>query len=162
MKRKLAIILWFTFLIAGCTTSQSDIAQWKKGETEAWNAHDVEKVLSYYADDCIYEDLAAQKINRGRDEISVFVENAFKGFPDLKIETKNIFISGDYVCSEFIWGGTYMADIPGLPPANGKSFSVRGAHIVKLRGDKAISITDYYDGASMMQQLGLLPSTLVP
>jgi len=159
MKRQLAIILGFALLIAGCSTSQRDIEQWVKGEDEAWNSHDVDKVLSFYSDDCVYEDLAAQKINHGTDEIRTFLVNAFKGFPDSKIETKSFFVSGDHVCAEFVWSGTYLADIPGLPPATGKSLSIRGVHIIELRGNKAISITDYYDGASMMRQLGFLPTT---
>lgn len=140
----------------------TDIEQWIKGEEEAWSSQDVEKILSFYTDDCIYEDLAVGKINYGKEEIRAFIMDGLKAFPDLKVETKSFFASGDHVCIEGVMSGTYMGDIPGLPPANGKSFSVRGAHICELRGGKAMRVTDYYDMASVNRQLGLLPSPPEP
>jgi len=84
--------------------------------------------------------------------------DTFTAFPDFKIETKSFFTSDDHVCIEAVMSGTHMGNFPGLPPATVKSFSVRGAHICELRGGKAMRVTDYYDGASLMRQLGLLPS----
>ena len=98
----------------------TEIEQWIKGEEEAWSSQDIERILSFYTDDCIYEDLAVPKINRGKEEIRAFVTDTFAAFPDFKVETKSFFASGDRVCIESVMSGSYMADIPGLPPANGK------------------------------------------
>jgi len=162
MKRQLAMLLGLTLLIAGCATTQTDIEQWIKGEEEAVSSQDVEKILSFYTDDCIYEDVAIGKICHGKEEIRAFLMEVFKAFPDFKVETKSFFASGDHVCIEVVISGTYMGNIPGFPPANGKSFSVRAAHICELRGGKAMRVTDYYDMASLMRQLDLLPSPPEP
>lgn len=140
----------------------TDIEQWIKGEVERWSSQDGEKILSFYTDDCIYEDVAIGKIHHGKEEIRTFLMDTFKAFPDFKVETKSFFASGDHVCIECVMSGTYMGDMPGLPPANGKSFSVRCAHICELRGGKAMLVADYYDMASMMKQLDLLPSPPEP
>jgi hypothetical protein len=42
-------------------------------------------------------------------------------------------------------------------PATGKSFSSPGVSLIELSGGKAKRGIDYYDGSSLMRQLGLLP-----
>ena len=34
----------------------------------AWASHDVEKIVSYFMDDCVYEDVAFGVVNRGKEE----------------------------------------------------------------------------------------------
>jgi steroid delta-isomerase-like uncharacterized protein len=156
------MLLCLALLIAGCATTQTDIEQWIKGEEEAWSSQDIEGILSFYTDDCIYEDLAGPTICRGKEEIRTYAMNVFAAFPDVKIETKSFFVSGNHMCIEAVISGTYLGNIPGSPPANGKSFSVRCAHICELHGGKATRVTDYYDMASVMRQLDLLPSPPEP
>jgi ketosteroid isomerase-like protein len=43
-------------------------------------------------------------------------------------------------------------------PATGKRFSVRGATILELQSGKIRRNSDYWDAASVMRQVGLLPS----
>jgi len=40
----------------------------------------------------------------------------------------------------------------------GKRFSVRGVSVIDLRGGKISRNLDFYDAASIMRQVGLLPS----
>ena len=137
----------------------TNIEQWVKGYDASWSSQNVDKILSYYADDCVYEDMAIGKINKGKEEIRSFVSNLFTAVPDFKIETKSFFASNDQICIEAVISGTHEGNFPGFPPATGKSFAVKQAHIVRLRNDKAIRVTDYYDMASLMRQLGLLPAS---
>jgi steroid delta-isomerase-like uncharacterized protein len=139
-----------------------DIEKWVSDETAAWSSQDIKKILSLYTDDCIYEDLAVGKVSNGREELRVFIKGAFIAFPDFKVEIKSFFASPDHVCIENVLTGTHMGNIPGLPPATGKSLSDRGAPICELREGKAIRASDYYDMASVMRQLGLLPSPPQP
>ncbi len=137
----------------------TNIEQWVKDEDASWSSQNVDKILFYYADDCVYEDMAIGKINKGKEEIRSFVINVFTAFPDFKIERKSFFASSDQICIEGVISGTHEGNFPGFPPATGKSFAVKSAHIVKLHNDKAIRVTDYYDMASLMRQLGLLPAS---
>lgn len=135
----------------------ADVVQWVKGEGEAWSSQDVERILSYYTDDCVYEDLAVEKVSSGKEEVRAFCEGAVRAYPDFKVVTKSFFCSGNRVCIEGVMSGTYKGDIPGLPPANGKAFSVRVAHVCELRECKAFRVTDYYNLVTMIRQLGFLP-----
>ena len=54
--------------------------------------------------------------------------------------------------------GTHKGDLPGIP-ATGKRFpSVRGSTILELEAGKIRRESDYWDAATFMKQVGLLPS----
>ncbi len=57
----------------------------------------------------------------------------------------------------FAMTGTQTGDMPGLP-ATDRSFSIRGASVGELAGDKIKRKSDYWSLASLLQQLGILPA----
>jgi len=124
----------------------------------AWNSHDVDKIASFFTDDCVYEDLAFGMVARGKKEINDFLKVTFVWSPDLKFELKSFFSVGGRTASEWVMTGTHAGEVPGIP-ATGKSFSVRGASIEELRGGKISRHSDYYNVVSFLQQVGLLPET---
>jgi steroid delta-isomerase-like uncharacterized protein len=138
----------------------TDIAQWVRDEDAAWASRDVERILSLYAENCVYEDLAAGKYSKGRTQIRAYLEEAFRGIPDFRVELKSFFGSADRVCSEGVMRGTHTGSIVGLPAPTGKAFAVPYAHVCQLRDGKAVRITDYYDMVSMLRQLGLLSGSV--
>ena len=135
----------------------TDIEHWVHGENAAWASRDVERMLSFYAEDCLYEDLAVSKLNQGRAAIRAYFEEAFVGIPDFHVELESFFGSSDRVCVEGVMMGTHTGSIMGMPPPTGKTFAVRYAHVCELRDGKAVRVTDYYDMVAVLRQLGLLP-----
>lgn len=135
----------------------NEFQQWIRAEHEAWAARDVERILTCYADDCHYEDLAAGKHCRGKDAIRAFLEEGFAGVPDFRVELSSCFGIDGRVCCEGVMKGTHTGSIVGMPPPTGKAFAVRYAHVCELRDGKALRVTDYYDMVSVLRQLGLLP-----
>ena len=133
-----------------------DIEQWDKDYLAAWNTRDLDTILSFFADDCINEDVVVGKINNGKEELRAFLKDLYAGFPDLRLEKKSFFASGDRACTEWIMSGTHSGNWSSLP-ATGKSFSIRGVSVIELSESKVKRQTDYYDGASLMLQLGLIP-----
>jgi len=123
----------------------------------AFNAHDVEKYLSFSTDDILVENLAAGVTIHGKEEARANLKNTFALIPDVRIEIKSFFTSGDHACLEYILSGTPAAPLPNGIPATGKSFSVRGAGVSEYREDKVCKITQYADAATLMRQLGVLP-----
>ena len=122
----------------------------------AWNSHDVEKIVSFFADDGVHEDMAIGAVYRGKEELKVFISSSFVFFPDWKAEVKSRFGAGDWSAREWIMSGTHGGDLPGLP-ATGKRFSVRGASITELHEDKIRRNTDYWNLALFLQQIGVMP-----
>ena len=124
----------------------------------AWNSHDVDKILSFYTDDYIYEDVAFGNVTRGKKELISYINSILADFPDLKYEMKSAFGTDDYIGCEWVMTGTQAhSNLPGIP-ATGKKLSIRGASIIELRQGKISLETGYWNLASMLQQLGLMPT----
>lgn len=126
--------------------------------TAAWNSHDIERILSFFTDDVVYEDVALGMVMRGKKELEDFISSMLVDFPDFKFETKSGFNTIDRSAGEWVMTGTFAHScIPGVP-ATGKSFSLRGASIIEFRGGKIGRNTDYWNMASFLQQVGLMPA----
>jgi steroid delta-isomerase-like uncharacterized protein len=130
------------------------IEEMLRGENAAWNAHDVERIAAFYTDDCFKEDIAIGKATRGKEEMKSLIVGAFSAIPDMRIELVSLFHRGEWAATEWIMSGSYAKDYPGFPLAAGKYFSVRGASIMELRGGKIRRISDYWDFASFLKQVG--------
>jgi len=123
---------------------------------QAWSTHEVEKILSYYTDDVVYEDVVAARVMRGKAELKAFLMECFSAFPDLKIEPKLVFSSGQWAGSEWAMTGTFKGELMGVKPT-GKSFSIKGGSITEYQGNKVKRNTDYYDGVTFLRQIGVMP-----
>ena len=125
-----------------------------RGENAAWNAHDVKSIAAFYTDDCFKEDIAVGKATRGKEEMKALIAGAFTAIPDMKIELVTLFCCGEWAATEWVMSGSYSSDYPGFPLAAGKYFSVRGASVMKLHDGKISRISDYWNFASFLQQVG--------
>ncbi|TAM47202.1 MAG: hypothetical protein EPN53_12155 [Acidobacteria bacterium] len=123
---------------------------------EAWGTHRTDRVLAFFADECVYENLARGEVYRGKDELGAWVAGAFAGIPDTALELTSLFASGRWVGCEWVMTGTHTGDLPDLP-ATGKSFSIRGATVAEVSGGKIVRAADYWDLASFLRQLGVMP-----
>jgi steroid delta-isomerase-like uncharacterized protein len=119
----------------------------------AWSAHDPEKVLGFYTDDVVYDDVPLGQVNRGKAELRKLVEETFTAFPDLKVQLVSYSICKGHGTSEVIWSGTDK----GYWKTN-KQFSVRMLSTFELRGGKFSRTEDFYDLATIMRQVGVLPA----
>ncbi len=134
-----------------------NLEKWVKDDEAAWTSHDLDKMVAVYTDDCIIEDVALGKVLQGKEAIRAFFKEFLTACPDDgSLMIKSSFASGNRMCMEFIMGGTIKGSFLGLP-VTGKAFSIRGVHLCEMRGDKVSRVTDYWDMASVMRQLGLLP-----
>jgi len=124
----------------------------------AWNSHDMERILSFFTDDLVYEDVALGKVIRGKKELKDFISSMLVDFPDFRFEVKSGFNTIDRSAGEWVMTGTFAhSSTPGVL-ATGKSFSLRGASIMEFRGGKISRNTDYWNMASFLQQVGLMPA----
>lgn len=119
----------------------------------AWNSHDPDKVISFYTEDVVYEDVAYGAVNHGRAELRKFAADLFEAVPDLKVEVLRASAHKGRGSLEWVFSGTDK----GLYKT-GKKFSVRGASVYEMRGGKCSSNKDFYDSATIMRQVGVLPA----
>ncbi len=125
---------------------------------QAWSSpNGLEKLFSLFTDDCVYEDLGTGTHARGKEELKAFFEVIFRAIPDFKIELTSHFSAGNWAGAEWTWSGTQTGDFPGIPATN-KYASVRGASVFELQGTKFSRCSDYWDMATCLRQVGLMPS----
>jgi steroid delta-isomerase-like uncharacterized protein len=123
----------------------------------AMNEHDADRMSALCWEDAVGDEVADPPPAQGRDQIANSYRELFAGFPDSKAEIQNIFSGQDQVLAEVRWTGTNKADFRGSP-ATGKFVDIRIAYIFKIEGGKIRRITEYYDGATVANQMGLSQS----
>jgi steroid delta-isomerase-like uncharacterized protein len=137
----------------------NDIEKIIKDWAAAWNSHDSDKTISFYTDDCVLEDNGLGVVCHGKKELAALCKSTFIDIPDLRFESKSLFNTGNWVAWEWTMTGTQAHSSNPAIPATGKRFSVRGASIIEIHNGKIRRETDYYNALTMMQQLGVMPST---
>ena len=125
-----------------------------KGMMDALNSQDYEKVASFFADDCVYEDVPSGGVTHSAKEFISFAKMVRVDFPDRKWEMTSAFSDGRKIASESIWSGTFTHSSDPKRTATGKFASIRCVSITEIRNGKICKNTDYYDGLSFSKQLG--------
>lgn len=136
----------------------TNVEKMMKDYFTAWNSHKVDKITSFFTDDCVYEDVATGFVRHGKKEQAALVTGLFDWSPDYQLELKSAFGGGVWAASEWVMTGTQSGDIstPRIA-ATGRRFSIRGASITELRNGKISRNTDYWDWASFLRQVGMMP-----
>ncbi len=95
----------------------------------------------------------------GKEQLRAGLEALFSAVPDFKMDLISFFASGDRLCEEWLASGTPAGNLPGLSiQPTGKSFVIRGVTIKDLRDGKICRVYNYMDTASILRQLGILPT----
>ena len=126
-------------------------------EMSAWNSHDIDKMVSYYTDDCIYDNAGLGVVSHGKKELKEYFVNLFNIFPDARFEMNSYFRSGDWGAGEWTMSGTHSGNSPGIP-ATGKNILNKGALIEQYRNGKIYRHTDYWNMVEFLQQIGMMPA----
>lgn len=122
---------------------------------DAWASHDPERVVAIFTKDAFYEDVPfGLKVN-GSAELRDFARDFFTAVPDLRIECVATAAQGGHGSIEWTFSGTDRTDVGFFK--TGKPFKVRAASVFETRHGKISRNLDYYDVASWMRQVGLLP-----
>lgn len=104
----------------------------------AWNRHDVEDLMSFMTDDCVFESSAGDEAcgtrYEGVNAVRKGYAKAWEDFPDAQWNDARHFVNGNRGVSEWIFTGTH---------ADGKRVEVAGCDIFTFRDGK-IAIKNSY------------------
>jgi steroid delta-isomerase-like uncharacterized protein len=159
-KRLLTItaVLAVTMFCAIAVSSENKPAS--KGKTgieeqwiAAWNSHNPDQMLALFTDDVMYEDVAFGEVSHGKAELRKFASEEFEGVPDLRLKLLQAHIQGAHGTIEWTFSGTDKGVFK-----TGKKFSVRGVSVLDLKNGKIFRNLDFYDTATLMRQVGVLPT----
>ena len=98
---------------------------------DAFNAHDVDAVMSFFTDDCILDmprgSAPGGRHLVGREQVREGIQSRFDGIPDVVYGDDRHFICGDRGVSEWTIRGTQ---------ATGERIEVRGCDLFEFRDGK--------------------------
>jgi steroid delta-isomerase-like uncharacterized protein len=105
---------------------------------DAWNRHDVDDLMLFMTDDCVFESSAGNEVSgtryEGAEAVRIGYAKAWKNFPDAEWADAHHFVSGNRGVSEWVFSGTQ---------ADGKRVEVAGCDIFTFRDGK-IAIKNSY------------------
>lgn len=138
------------------TTSAEQIHRLVHELYAAWSLHEPDRINTIFTDDAIYSDVAGGKNQRGKEQIKQLLRSAFAWAPDFRVTLISLTVGSDAAATEWLSEGIQTGPIGDLP-ASGNSFRLRGASILTFRDGKISKVTDYYDMATFLRQLGNTP-----
>src|SRR5271155_5818993 len=128
---------------------------------DAWNSHEVDRVLALMTEDVEYRDDSWHKPMQGHADVSEFLDAIWRAMPDMTFEA----LSGPYVIPgdprvAVHWRGratlTGPLEPPGFAPT-GRRWELDGADFYEYRDGRVCKVRSPYDMLRVSRQLGLLP-----
>lgn len=106
---------------------------------DAFNAHDLDAIMSFFAEDCVLvmprgPDPWGRRLE-GREAVREGLASRFAGIPDVHYGEDRHWVAGDRGCSEWLLTGTTTA---------GERIAVRGCDLFEFRGDKIVGKDSYW------------------
>ena len=106
---------------------------------DAFNAHDVDAVMSFFADDCELEmprgpEPWGRRL-QGRDGVREGLASRFAGIPDVHYGDDRHWVSGNRGCSEWLLTGTTV---------DGEPIAVRGCDLFEFADGKIVRKDAYW------------------
>ncbi len=100
---------------------------------DAFNAHDLDTIMSLFAEDCVFESPRGPdpwgRRSVGKEEVARGLAARFEGIPDVQYRDGDHFVAGDRGLSEWTLTGTTV---------EGERVEVRGCDLWTFRGDRIV------------------------
>ena len=125
---------------------------------EAWNAHDLDAIMSMHAPDMVFENHTAGESAQG-EEAREHIGAIFETWPDIHFETRRLYVRDGVVTQEWTATATHSntmrrGDLVADP--TGKRVEWRGIDVIPYE-DGLVKRKDVYsDSVSILRQVGLL------
>ncbi|HEY3067769.1 MAG TPA: nuclear transport factor 2 family protein [Methylomirabilota bacterium] len=107
--------------------------------TKGWNGHDVDVLMTFMSEDCIFESVAGPEVcgtrHVGHDRVREAFARIFTAFPDVHFRDARHFVAGDRGVSEWVFAGT---------ASNGKRTEVQGCDVFTFDGGKIAVKSSYF------------------
>ena len=128
-----------------------------RGYFEALNARDFARAAGPIAEDCEWTSIATEVTHRGPGAIVNGLREFVAAFPDWRVDLERVTTAGNVVIVEWDTSGTFEKPFRGREP-NGRRFRRRGCAVADVEGGRIVRYRDYYDRATLLDQLALKPA----
>jgi len=123
----------------------------------AYNDKKWDKVKASVTPGFVYDEVATGRKTEGVDAALTLWQDWAKAFPDSKATFHGGLLSGNSVVLELTWKGTHKGPLEtpkGSIAATNKPIQIRACCVVELAGGKVKSQRQYFDMATLLQQIG--------
>lgn len=140
--------------------NKATVARWFEGFWgNPWNP----KIIDELAAPDMLLQYSLHEPRRGREEVRKFITGFREAFPNLQFGgTADLIAEGDYVVGRWEGGGTHSGPafsdfIAGsLPARSGRKMHFTGTTVLRVKNGKIAEEIGLDDGATALQQLGIL------
>jgi steroid delta-isomerase-like uncharacterized protein len=124
---------------------------------DAWNAHDLDRVVALYAPDFEETDVALAEPQRGPEAVRRTMRRYLLAFPDLTITADEVIIQDKCVALAWTLAGHHRGLLLNIP-ATGRLVRVRGVSLMTLNDTgHIVRLNRIWDLAGLLRAIGLLP-----
>ncbi len=122
----------------------------------AWNAHDIDRALKFYALDYAEEDVAQADWQSGLEGIRRTMAYYLHAFPDLQLTVDDMIVEGCRAAVVWTLRGTHRGTLMNIPPTE-RAVCVRGTSVLTIENGKIKRALRIWDLAGLLRSIGLLP-----
>ena len=126
----------------------------------AWNERDFDRNAEMIADDGEIVIVGSGTRLVGPEGMKEFDTMWAEGFPDGEVEIDAVIADGDTVAVQYTGRGTQTGTLRspgGEIPATGRSVTLQLVDVLRFENGKIVSMKTYFDSASLLAQLGVMP-----
>jgi steroid delta-isomerase-like uncharacterized protein len=123
---------------------------------DAWNGHDMDRILYLYAPDHRGEDVSQASPIQGHPGIARAVSAIFLAFPDLSFTNEELIIQDNRLAIAWVMRGTHQGTVMNIPPTQ-RPIRVRGSSFFTVNNGKIARSLHIWDVAGLLRAIGLLP-----
>ena len=125
---------------------------------EAWNAHDLDAIMSMHAPDMTFENHTAGESAQG-ERVRRHIATIFETWPDIHFATRRLYVRDGVVTQEWTATATHRStmrrgDLVAEP--TGKRIEWRGVDVIPFENGLVKRKDVYSDSVSILRQIGLL------
>jgi len=140
-----------------------DNVQIARSVYDNWNERQFDKTAELMAADGEIVLVGSDTRFRGPSGAIEFSQMWADGFPDGRVKIDNVVAAGDHVVVQYTGKGTHTGALrspAGEIPATGRSVTLDLCDVQEIRDGKIRSVQSYFDSASMLMQLGVMPEAV--
>jgi steroid delta-isomerase-like uncharacterized protein len=129
-----------------------------------WNERQFDKIADLMAAEGEIVLMGSDTHFRGPSGAIEFSQMWAEGFPDGRVKIDNVVASGNHVVLQYTGEGTQTGALKspvGEIPPTGRSITLELCDVHEFRDGKIRSVQSYFDSASMLMQLGVMPGVAV-
>lgn len=122
----------------------------------AWNEHNLDAVLAFYAPDYEGIDFAMSQSWYGLSALHAALQSCLESFPDLQISVEEIIVERNQIVLLWVAEATQDGVFMRIPPTH-RRVRLRGVSRLVLRNGLVRFSWHIWDLAGLLREIGLLP-----